>query len=462
MPWTRSGSGTANTSSVGRLGWCARPQLWSGGRPSSSTRAGGRSRDRCPGRARCSASRRSSFSAALARSIWSMRSPHAATGSSARRGGTGARSAPRACERRRPASRSGWTSAAQPGVGHGHDRPVVTRRGHVLERLACGRAAGRGRIRSGSSPSSSPARRARLRPIVAACGIAELADHLHDPLRLVSQRLVDAVVEARALHLGVAVGDVHEHGTGLVDSARRPRARAPPGRSTRRCAPVAPAGRWRRTRPRGRPSCPAWRRPRRDCTPALPYFQHALCTRAADRRSPASRPARQRRHTAAWPRSPIRAGRGAAAAGAASGGRASPGRARWRPPPGDVRADHGPGAHAGARTSAPSARRARGGGHARRSRPAPTWPCSLAGAPAHPGAGGALALHLALALCRRAARLGRSTAPSRPPWPGSTTPSPGCSSSSRRSPPPEAPHPSAVHAGARARLPLGRAPPLAA
>ena len=133
----------------------------------------------------------------------------------ARRRGRCARPAPTAAASAASASRSGWTSAAQPARRARDRRPVEACRGHVLERLAApGREIAPDPVGIGAveQPGRDRARQADRGAAV----LAVLADHLHDPPRLVSQRLVDRVVEAGPLHPGVAVGDVHEHRSGPV------------------------------------------------------------------------------------------------------------------------------------------------------------------------------------------------------------------------------------------------------
>ena len=167
-----------------------------------------------PGPRRCTASRPSSFSAALARSIWSIRSPQAATGS-----GSSTRQMCTTCSHSRASAASGveiGMDERSPSRRRARDRrPVEPCRGHVLERLAApGREIAPDPV--GIRPVEQSGRDRARQADRGAAVLAELADHLHDPPRLVSQRLVDRVVEAGALHPGVAVGDVHEHRSGPV------------------------------------------------------------------------------------------------------------------------------------------------------------------------------------------------------------------------------------------------------
>ena len=152
---------------------------------------------------------------ACPRAARSIRSFHAATGSSASRRQTRAISLPQLLERLvrlevgvhelRPARASGRArSSSCCGLVH------------VLDATPCA-PGGRSRpMRAGSMPSRSPgsvgpAERDR-RSVVHAV----LAHHLDDPLRLVAERVLDPVLEPRPLDVGIAVDDVHVHRPRLV------------------------------------------------------------------------------------------------------------------------------------------------------------------------------------------------------------------------------------------------------
>ena len=121
----------------------------------------------------------------------SIRSYHAATGSSASRRQTTAPSPATAARAPRPARGRGARAFAQPARRAGHDRPVVAGRVHVLDRLLAPRrpvAADAGGI---DARPAAPARSGPLSAIVRALVDAVLAHHLDDPLRLVAERVVD-------------------------------------------------------------------------------------------------------------------------------------------------------------------------------------------------------------------------------------------------------------------------------
>ena len=209
----------------------------------------------------------------------------------ARRGGRCARSAPTAARARR--RRRGRDGRAPPTPASDRGRPTS-----CAAPRSCSRAPAR---RPGGTVAPDPvgicpveqARRDRAgeadrRAVV----LAVLADHLHDPPRLVSQRLVDA--RRRGGPAGPTGRGRRRARTPRRpgNSARRPRGRAPPARSSAETCTRCPGWTFApKSTTRSAMLSRACRRPRRECTPPCDTSQHALCPRSAvpDARRPRGR-----------------------------------------------------------------------------------------------------------------------------------------------------------------------------
>ena len=198
-------------------------------------------------------------SAGRRRSRACRRAPARRRSDRARRAAARARSAPRAARAPRRARRSGKTSFAHAGVGHGTiDQLVVRSLTTLPDSLTDG---SRSRpARTGSRSSSRPGAVGPESAIRAARDSPSASSALAVPGRHELQRVLARVLDARALHPRVEPG--RRRRTARRGGTRSRRARGPgtPSRARRRSRRSGPAAGWPRSRPRGRRgvrSCPA-------------------------------------------------------------------------------------------------------------------------------------------------------------------------------------------------------------